>query len=287
MANFRKGCASMKKRSVIAIGAAFLVICAAVGWAALNGQAAAEITKQKTDKPAVEQSASMPEIDSQEVSVIHAYEEPWPMEKLMEKSTLVVRGTVESADVLEISGVQGGSLTMTEYQVKVSEVLRGEEKASVSVLRIGDPTNEQVFFESEPLLEQGKEYLLFLQSRDLGGDFNFPGEHYRVLGDRQGVFESTASEKARESETFSNQKELAKAALEKAAPESVSYGGIQKELKQVNAETPPDPQLFRNEYLEALEGNLETGFITEEEYKAAIAELDQYAVVISRQPLWK
>ena len=56
----------------------------------------------------------------------------------MEKSTLVIRGTVESADVLEISGVRGGTLTMTEYQVKVSEVLRGEEKASVSVLRIGD-----------------------------------------------------------------------------------------------------------------------------------------------------
>ena len=200
----------MKKRNIIVVSAAFLAACLAAGWFALNGQAVSESAGHKTVYSTAEESVSISESVPQEVSVIRAYEEPWPIEKLMEKSTLVIRGTVESADVLEISGVRGGTLTMTEYQVKVSEVLRGEEKASVSVLRIGDPADEQVFFEAEPVLEQGKEYLLFLQSRDLGGDFNFLGDHYRVLGDRQGVYESSAAVPAREGEAaFSNQKELA------------------------------------------------------------------------------
>ncbi len=277
----------MKKRNIIVVSAAFLAACLAAGWFALNGQAVSESAGHKTVYSTAEESVSISESVPQEVSVIRAYEEPWPIEKLMEKSTLVIRGTVESADVLEISGVRGGTLTMTEYQVKVSEVLRGEEKASVSVLRIGDPADEQVFFEAEPVLEQGKEYLLFLQSRDLGGDFNFLGDHYRVLGDRQGVYESSAAVPAREGEAaFSNQKELAAVGTEEA-PEAVSYTQVQEELKQVNVETPPDPDLFRNEYLEALKGNLETGFITEEEYAAATAELDQYAEVISRRPLWE
>ena len=69
----------MKKRNIIVVSAAFSAACLAAGWFALNGQAVSESAGHKTVYSTAEESVSISESVLREVSVIRAYEEPWPI----------------------------------------------------------------------------------------------------------------------------------------------------------------------------------------------------------------
>ncbi len=103
----------------------------------------------------------------------------------------------------------------------------------------------------------------------------------------QGVYEKSASNNETAYISLSMLEGDSDFSTETTAPQkAVTYSQLQNQVEQCNLETPVDPYLFRDSYLEALRTNIETGFLTEEEYQEALNELEEYAEVTSRKTLW-
>lgn len=269
------------KKIVLDIAVVLMASIAGMAFGAKNSNLLPPSTKP------IEQDNAAQENDVTGSIVISSCEEPYPREKLIEESTLVIRGRVEGAEVLTISGVNGGSAEMTHYRIHVLETLRGEEKETVTVQRLGNVESTQVIFNDEPSLEQNKEYILFLQAKNIGGDFNIKDEYYSILGGMQGVYEKSASNSEAAYISLSMLEGDSDFSTETTAPQkAVTYSQLQNQVEQCNLETPVDPYLFRDSYLKALRTNIETGFLTEEEYQEALNELEEYAEVTSRKTLW-
>ena len=130
----------------------------------VSGCTSTESEGSTDESAAVSDVAETSQKSNGEKVIVSMYTRNYTIEELMEASDLVVRGIVESADLLEIEGADGGEMVSTEYQVAVSEVLRGnkEEGAQISVRRIGNAEDSSTIYEGVPTLEKDAEYLFFL-----------------------------------------------------------------------------------------------------------------------------
>ena len=234
-----------------------------------------------------EEGPSSSQAEEGDVTYVYSYEPVRTLEELMEESTLVVRGTAVGADLLTIDGVEGGTTLTTEYQVEVSQVLRGdlELPATLPVQRHGNAeATSGTFFVGEAVLEEGQEYLLFLEDRSgVGGSYNLAGERYAVVGGEQGVFQALPATKGGEA-SFRSQGKLEVG--QQAAQVTEPLAQLESRLEEVNQETPPNPDQFREEAFSGIEKNRESGFITQEEYDAYKAQLEEFATLQKREALW-
>ena len=187
---------------------------------------------------------------------------PVEPEELFSNSQLVVVGkaTGESQSLL-IRSVDGGEMIHTDTFFEVSEVLRGETDKSILALRHmgGSVGNETLIFDNAPELKEGQEYVLFLYNPNMGGGFNAAGDHYYIYGAVQGML--TANEDGMyeiEDDMVLSKDEL---------------------IEKIN-EYPVDKDHFRNEFIDNQKGNLESGFITKEDYDKMMKDLDVYATVV-------
>ncbi|MFQ7139984.1 hypothetical protein [Evtepia sp.] len=105
----------------------------------------------------------------------------------------------------------------------------------------------------------GEEYLLFLNQPSMGGAFHTLGDYYYITGVTQGVFqEGTAG-------LYTSQSGDTLSPIQLAMTRSVP---------------PVDSDSLREEFVENQQANLANGFITQEEYDAAIAGMNTYATVV-------
>lgn len=241
---------------------------------------------------------------------------PYSLDQLAEESTLVVRGSVTDADLLDITGLEGGELLFTEYHIAVEEVLRGDAEDRVSVRRVGNPeADEGTVFPGQPVLEQGKEYLLFLQIAPGGGSYNTAGVSYTFVGAAQGVFEQTGPVPGRETEEilYTSQqdlenipgiretfrqltdgakreevlgREVTATRLGLLSKQEVSLTQLRETVDRANEAVPPDPELPERAVRESLERNYREGAWTREEYEQRLADLEKQAVITLREPLF-
>lgn len=99
------------------------------------------------------------------------------VEEMVQKSTAVVRARASLA-----SSVQRGSMIYTVYRLQVSEVLKGSVPPSAEVYVPGGTYGRyRQSIAGSPVLESGKEYVLFLWASPRG--------LVQVIGLSQGVFQ--------------------------------------------------------------------------------------------------
>ncbi|MGI6028522.1 MAG: hypothetical protein ACOX81_03835 [Candidatus Heteroscillospira sp.] len=171
-------------------------------------------------------------------------------EDMLSQSNIIALGTVkERSEPFDIIPVGGGtSASFADCVFEIGEQFKGGDAGELTVrVRCG---------EYAPELEPGEEYLLFLSKVDMGGGYNTKGDYYIVFRGNQGVFEPNGDGEYR-SAVYD----------ELIQPEGLT--GLSSEGVSL-----------RGEFIENQRRNLENGFITQEEYDAAIASLDVYAEIV-------
>lgn len=139
--------------------------------------------------------------------------------------------------------------------------MRGEFTGDKLTVRIqgGTVGNRTEICEYSPVLSSENEYLLFLYKPGHGGAYDTDGDYY-VLGLVQGAFVLTGD------------------------GDYISESGTLLKADDINKyiETAPPVNLyfFREEYISNQERNLETGFITQEEFDYRINTIDEYAKIV-------
>lgn len=193
--------------------------------------------------------------------------------ELAEESSLVLRGKVcEKSKAFQIRSVTGAISHFTDFYIEPLEVLRGTAEAGetgrITVRTEGGLVGQkEIVAESAPDLEVGEEYLLFLYQTGSGGGFETGEDYYYVTGSCQGAMKAASAPRKGESSFYSQN------GLE-------DLREMRETLEEANRQAPPEKDRARQESLENLKGNLETGFITQEEYDAALERMQQYATML-------
>ena len=202
------------------------------------------------------------------VLTIHGILEGKSEDQLFQQSSLLITGTVSKSHSFQIQKPTGETSNFTDYEIDVSEILRGELKGHRVTVRIQGGTAGGIseVYSPGPELKLSEEYLLFLYKPARGGGFNTEGDYYYILGLTQGIFQ-----------IVSNSYETAEATVYKSqSGHEISYTRIVERA----TEYPIDEFYFRTEYIENQKRNLKNGFITNDEYDKIMANIDVYAKVL-------
>ena len=191
---------------------------------------------------------------------------------LLDTATVVVRATVESqSDTFQISPVSGGDPSnFTDFTLRVTDSFQGDKQiGDMLTVRVqgGEVDGFNVVVEDAPSYQVGDDVLVFLYQPNLGAGYNTTGDYYYTLGLYQGAF--FASEKS-----YSNDLKF-----ENAAGMEISYNKISSDTA-IQAKTVINENQFYNEFLDNLNMNLESGFISQDEYDRLLAESQVYATIV-------
>lgn len=188
------------------------------------------------------------------------------LEDLMTKSDLVMEGSV--TDISEgfwVRNTSGGERIQTDYSFNVNSVLKGEAQEKVTVrMDGGSDDQEAIIYEDAPKLKIGKTYTLFLYRPQYGGGYYTKGDYYNILGMRQGVYTKTADA------DYLTQGE-----------DKVLKAEFTQKLEETKNEK-RQPDSFLQERYQNLKANLDSGFITQEEYDTAMRDTHEYAEIIEK-----
>ena len=208
----------------------------------------------------------------------------FPVDYLLDMSSTVVRGTVIGFDYLSISPVYSDESTpFTDYYVDVLEAFRGEpetdENGLIRVRTMGGENDEMILTNDDFLFDVGKEYLFFL-FKPAGGDYNTDEYgYYYPYSLSAGVYD--ASE-----ETVKNErgekvpKYFTAHTYIQYEDGEIEYLGFAEHVKEYNETHPVDVYAVVNATKENLRANLDSGFLTQEEYDRIMAEMEQYATIV-------
>lgn len=182
---------------------------------------------------------------------------------MLRDASVIAKGSlIGESSPFKIRQVNGDKSVFTDYYFELQNVIRGEvapgERVSVRV-RGGEAADYIVVDETSPNFAMDQEYLLFLQAPGMGGGYNTVGDYYYIMGVSQGIF----TEESDGVYTSEHGEEINLAATPMAILESE-----------------PIPDAILNYYLDALQKNVDSGFISEEEYNLYVAQADEYAAVI-------
>ena len=279
-----------KSLLVLAIAGGLLLGAAACGPAEPGGNslsesgAAAETESSAgaESSQAVRESAVSKDGGESETTSIAVETVPVTLQELMERSDLVVQGTVTGADLLTLENEGGNQLSFREYHVLVGKVLRGsgEEGQEVAVRCLGGE-EDQPPLEGIPILERDGEYVLFLD--DVSGCCVFQPEDSGCCqfqnGD-QGVYAVDPEDPERFVSVSGR--------LRDQEDRIFTIGQLEEKLASVNQETPPDPMREVNELQFRLETGLKDQKLSQEEYDRQLEDLEtsDYGPVLERKTLW-
>lgn len=187
------------------------------------------------------------------------------LEDLMLQAGLVAEGTiVDISDGFYIQHAIGSTKEIyTDYTLRVDTVYRGEPYADKVTIRCegGTVGKETLIAEQSPKLEMDESYLLFLYQPGRGGSYNTQGDYYYVAGLIQGVF-------SKHGEIYTAQDY-----------ESITQEEFEAKLKEMENE-PVNESYSRDTFVRNQKANLDSGFMSQEEYDAAMDSLDQYATIV-------
>ena len=242
----------------------------------------------------------------------------YSMAELSEKSSLILYGKVTEVHDSAVLHAPNVGLPITDVTVMPISVLRGSAEQPVTVRTFGGIINGEFSdYTDEPELFLNREYLFFLYQPAAGEGLNAEGDYYYTFG-IQGTFEAltpATSDVPEATRAYNNSADndvlfvsteyltpeglLSTAALQESTqttPESMeqmlssdarpdhvvlSLNSMKEAYPQFNESHPIDLQWPLWQSLEAYENNLASGFISQEEYDRFMAELDDYAVVIT------
>jgi hypothetical protein len=189
---------------------------------------------------------------------------------IMESDIIVFGKVIEASNPIKIRPVGGGDYSLfTDYYFKPIEVLKSSEffdNISKIPVRIqGGVTDDLiVFHEGEPKLEIGNEYILFLFRPGMGAGYNTEGDYYYVTGATQGTYTFVIND-----------------TIQELVPQLGAQSLTMNELKQQisnfsNVAVKTKMEVFQENLLK----NIESGFISEDEYSIFLDEVNTYATII-------
>ena len=194
------------------------------------------------------------------------------LDDLQKRTPLIVRGKINNKlEPIYIEAVFGGTpVPHTDYEVEIDEVFRGNCEDKIITVRImGAHVENGYTYLAEPRFKEGMEYILFLIKPHMGAAYNVEGDdYYYIEGAEQGVYEKS------EGESFVPQAQDER--------DVIILSEFALEMKSINEKYPVDEQRYSNDFYRNMKSNLESGFISQEEYDVFIAEADIYAKIVEK-----
>lgn len=218
-----------------------------------------------------------------QVSASQAYLIPLSLESLTEQSSLVVRGRVLGFDYLTVDPSDGGGAWVyTDYYIQVLETLRGEPSADenglITVRADGGENYDSIQLNRDISMTTGSEYLLFLV-RPIGGAYATKDDYYMVLNISIGAFVAS-SETSALSDGRNVPETFAPMSYTSLVEPSYTYTDLAGQIKSYGEKYPVDEDYQKKEFINSIKKNLESGFMTKEEYDLAIDSLNEYGTVL-------
>ncbi len=227
--------------------------------------------------------------------------------EVSERSSLILYGRVSHiSEPILLRTVYDSVSVHTDVEITPEKVFRGEADKTVTVrLSGGLVGKEYIEYQDEPELCLGKEYLLFLQQPDRGYGVNGPGEYYILTSLWRSVFAALPESQqkiAALSAPQEKQSDVFLANSSKALPtenfvivdqwEDIVKGlsvseavlplnTLEKVYPEFNKSYPVKEGRIYQETLEAYKANLESGFLSQEEYEYYLSVIDVYAEEIT------
>lgn len=204
------------------------------------------------------------------------------VEEIAEESNLVAIGTLkEISPGFCIQSVEGGTMNYTEYYFQILDTCRGvapNNEDQIAAVRIpgGEANGVNMIWEEAATLEVDETYLLFLYKPQMGGSFNTEGDYYYLSGDTRGIYPVDSAT------TFSGTTNDVYTSSD--GTKRILHNELIQLIDQVNEEIPADIDMRYQEFLENQQYNLETGFISQEEYDRFLSEAQRYATYYGDPP---
>lgn len=231
--------------------------------------------------PSIEESESSDVV----TAVVHTSLLPMSQEDLTELSHLVMTcKLLEISPAFQVKSVGGGITNFTYYYFQPIKILRDSRSITsedIVTVRIqgGQVGNLNVVNDTSYGLEEEKEYLLFLYSPTYGGGFTTEGDYYCLTGSQQGVFALENNISRSENSVYAN-------INLPSEEEPITLSSFQTTIAQINQAIPPKDaeESSYQRFLDAQKENLESGFISQEEYNQFLEESKQYATILTNEP---
>lgn len=203
-------------------------------------------------------------------------------EQLIEESDLIaVCELKEISDAFQIESVGGGVMNFTDSYFETTEILRGDPPDDSGIITVrtqgGMVDNWSVIMSDKYEFQYDKKYLLFLVHAGMGGGYNTEGDYYYLNGSWQGIFpleEATAHSVEGSGETIENGR----------GTDSIQLDAVRSEIEALNKIGPPDENAAYEKAMENQKANLDSGWITQEEYEEASKIYQQYATYVGDPP---
>lgn len=197
-------------------------------------------------------------------------------EDLLKKASVITTVRfVEASAPFEIQSVSGAISSFTDYTMEVIEPIKGDIKADENIvvrLEGGKVENLEVVVEENPEIMTDSQMLLFLYQPGMGGSYNTKGDYYYVLGMNQGAFYSENLARSADG-NFTN--ELGFVVNKNTLKLDIGA------LSTVNGKKANNSNWVYEEFVDNQQKNLESGFITQEEYDLLLKEASQYATIVN------
>lgn len=203
-------------------------------------------------------------------------------EQLIEESDLIaVCELKEISDAFQIESVGGGVMNFTDSYFETTEILRGDPPDDSGIITVrtqgGMVDNWSVVMSDKYEFQYDKKYLLFLVHAGMGGGYNTEGDYYYLNGSWQGIFpleETTTNSLKASSEIIENGR----------GTDSIQLDAVRSEIEALNKIGPPDENAAYEKAMENQKANLDSGWITQEEYEEALEIYQQYATYVGDPP---
>lgn len=229
----------------------------------------------KTNQTPISDSSSK-ESQAEVVAVIYPVLASMSQEELIENSTLIVKAKLtDKSPAFQIKSVEGGISNFTDYYFEPENILRGEATTSSIAVRINEGLvgDTEVINDVSYNFEIGSQYILFLYAPSYGGGFTTEGDYYYVTGAQQGVYKLNSIQTRSGEETYQN-------SISEES-NSIILSDFTAEVNNINSISPPQEDIDYQNFLDAQQENLESGFITQEEYNKFLQESQQYATILT------
>jgi hypothetical protein len=259
--------------TVLALAAVAAVACFA--FFSLTGSGS---DMSSADGPGLELDAGSPPV----VMAVSGLYQAYTIEELIDRSHIVVVGRIlgQSEPFLVKPVGIADPRYFTDTFVAVKEVLYGDQGRLGSTIAIrtlgGAGESFAVYSDDKPDMASGEAFVFFLYQENYGVNWNTEGDHFYILGGKQGCFPEAGQG------VFTSNVSLSSNSLE-TANRTYSADELRNLVALVGRSQPLSADDYRQEALDMLTGSYERGEIGQEKYDFEMTMYEQFARIMTEE----
>lgn len=184
-------------------------------------------------------------------------------EEVVQRASLVILGVVsKESKPFGIRSVGGGDpVKYSDFTVKITDVIRGTAPGDSVAVRVSDTARKDYAKQ-----KVGDKVLLFLYQPKMGGGCNTKGDYYYIAGNYSGIY-------------FQDEN-AGKRILRDSHGNALEWNDFMQNIKKLCEQYPVNENYNRDEFRKNQKSNLESGFISQQEYDSFLAEENMYAEIV-------